>query len=588
MSIFYGTGTYRLIYKTKNFETGVTVTAYIWNPSLVKSALQTFTEVSDGLYYLDYNFSVSGTFFGKFYEGGVAATSGTFRVESVALGGAPSVEEIRTEMEEAGSKLSLVKEQTEKIASGTAATNVTPESATITTGIETNTYLKTIELDEDYHSVAPDGGITDFRYEFDVGANGVPVRIDWEGYLNSQGDSYDFFAYSWSAEAYQKVGFKDGKPGSDSIKEAFDLTSSHVGTGANAGKVHFKIYSATGTNISTDRILCSYATVHKSIGYENGCVWLDTNESNENTVPYIDGVADHPVSTTIAALSIADQLGIKGFEIVNGSEIILPSSVDNLKGTGCDWWLDLNGQSCTNTSFTGATVKGTCIGTSPTFRDCILAQLGDVTTPGMLASRCALAGNIILSEANGYYFDCCFSAMLGTALPSIDFGAAVGNTSVKMRHHSGGIELKNMGAAGADNFNIEGEGQVVINANCSGGIITFRGNFTIVDNVVGGFVVGGGVIIDAARFDEEQIKKAIDDYANKDSYKSTGGATEVKQDLMQTDIDFIKNIEGGRWKIVSNQMIFYKNDNITEIARFNFLDASGNPTEENVFERVRV
>ena len=81
MSTFYGTGTHRLIYKAHNFTTGLTVTAYIWNPSLTKSALQTFTEVSDGLYYLDYAFAVAGTHFGKFYEGGVETTSGVFRVE---------------------------------------------------------------------------------------------------------------------------------------------------------------------------------------------------------------------------------------------------------------------------------------------------------------------------------------------------------------------------------------------------------------------------------------------------------------------------------------------------------------------------
>jgi hypothetical protein len=80
VSTFYGTGTHRLIYKAESFATGLTVTAYIWNASLTKSALQTFTESSDGLYYLDYNFVAAGTHFGKFYEGGTGITSGSFRV----------------------------------------------------------------------------------------------------------------------------------------------------------------------------------------------------------------------------------------------------------------------------------------------------------------------------------------------------------------------------------------------------------------------------------------------------------------------------------------------------------------------------
>jgi len=80
MSTYFGIATHRIIYKASSFGLGKTVTAYIWNPSLAKSALQTFTEVSDGLYYLDYAFAVSGTHFGVFYEGGVATLSGVFRI----------------------------------------------------------------------------------------------------------------------------------------------------------------------------------------------------------------------------------------------------------------------------------------------------------------------------------------------------------------------------------------------------------------------------------------------------------------------------------------------------------------------------
>jgi hypothetical protein len=56
------------------------------------------------------------------------------------------------------------------------------------------------------------------------------------------------------------------------------------------------------------------------------------------------------------------------------------------------------------------------------------------------------------------------------------------------------------------------------------------------------------------------------------------------------DVTFLKNIEGGRWKIddENNQMIFYEGDNETEIARFDLLDQAGNPSVTNVFERRRV
>lgn len=59
------------------------------------------------------------------------------------------------------------------------------------------------------------------------------------------------------------------------------------------------------------------------------------------------------------------------------------------------------------------------------------------------------------------------------------------------------------------------------------------------------------------------------------------------QAVNKAKVDFLADMEGGRWKIISNQMIFYKADNITEVARFNLFDAAGNPASANVFERRR-
>lgn len=53
-------------------------------------------------------------------------------------------------------------------------------------------------------------------------------------------------------------------------------------------------------------------------------------------------------------------------------------------------------------------------------------------------------------------------------------------------------------------------------------------------------------------------------------------------------VQTIKDMTEGRWEIVSNQMIFYRSDNVTEVARFDLLDSAGNPTTDAVFERVRV
>ena len=53
---------------------------------------------------------------------------------------------------------------------------------------------------------------------------------------------------------------------------------------------------------------------------------------------------------------------------------------------------------------------------------------------------------------------------------------------------------------------------------------------------------------------------------------------------------FVKAIEGGRWKIdkTTKQMTFYKEDNVTEVAKFNLFNSAGVLDYENVFERVRI
>ena len=63
------------------------------------------------------------------------------------------------------------------------------------------------------------------------------------------------------------------------------------------------------------------------------------------------------------------------------------------------------------------------------------------------------------------------------------------------------------------------------------------------------------------------------------------GVTEID---VEDRVEFIYNVESGRWVIVGNQIIFYQSDNTTEVARFNLKDISGNATMRNVFERVRV
>lgn len=55
------------------------------------------------------------------------------------------------------------------------------------------------------------------------------------------------------------------------------------------------------------------------------------------------------------------------------------------------------------------------------------------------------------------------------------------------------------------------------------------------------------------------------------------------------NIEFIKDIEGGRWTIngTTNKMTFYKSDNVTVVAEFDLQDSGGAPSVTEVFTRLR-
>jgi len=60
--------------------------------------------------------------------------------------------------------------------------------------------------------------------------------------------------------------------------------------------------------------------------------------------------------------------------------------------------------------------------------------------------------------------------------------------------------------------------------------------------------------------------------------------------MISSSMDITRQMTTGKWEILtgSSQMVFYKEDNTTEVARFNLLDASGNSSYETVFSRVKV
>ena len=59
---------------------------------------------------------------------------------------------------------------------------------------------------------------------------------------------------------------------------------------------------------------------------------------------------------------------------------------------------------------------------------------------------------------------------------------------------------------------------------------------------------------------------------------------------IKIDQKMARYIHTGRWKIdkTENQMIFYQDDNSTEIAKYDLLDADGNGSSSQIYERQLV
>lgn len=98
---------------------------------------------------------------------------------------------------------------------------------------------------------------------------------------------------------------------------------------------------------------------------------------------------------------------------------------------------------------------------------------------------------------------------------------------------------------------------------------------------------GAGLSVnDRYVFNTNEIGQVTEDLTDIDTLVDT---IKAKTDTINwADITFLKDIEGGRWKIVDNQMIFYKSDNSTVVATFNLFDSDGNATMINIFDRQRV
>jgi len=319
--------------------------------------------------------------------------------------------------------------QLSQLSTGSGGLAVNADSATVTTGTPTGTVANTEALDGTTYDVAAVGGNTDFYFEFDVGAGGVCTGVEWQGYVQSNGDSVDVQFYDWVATSYVTVATLDGSNGSTVVDETFNPVNGFTGSGANEGLVRLRFNSATTTEIFTDRVRAIY---------------------------------------TYAALGIA-----------NGSTITLSESAANTNFVGRGWVLALGGQDISGAYiFQSINISGTGTGTngSPFIIQQCLVSTCTLAAYGFL-ENCALADVVTLTSTGGVSADAftiiaCSSAVAGSGSPHIDASGVTKTTQINVRRWSGGLEVT-LTADCTMSIDVVSGGTITVNG--TGGTLNIRG-----------------------------------------------------------------------------------------------------------------
>jgi hypothetical protein len=363
--------------------------------------------------------------------------------------------------------------QVSQIANVGAAIHVSaiaaPNGFTLTTGSEVNDEDATIPLDGVRHELTDAAGTLDALYKFNIGGDAAPVSVTFTGVYNGNGDDFIIEGNTGTdaTPVWVQIGTLGGTNSSSNVVHTFTMFSNMIVTDV-AGQVQVRVSGTglTSSSFDTDQVLVSKSSTSRSVGYAAGAIWVNTGLSNTSTEVFVDGVADNPVSTWAAALTLSASLGLTDFHIINGSTIQLSATSDNFSLFGDNWTLDLNGQSIAGAHFQGAIASGTGTGaTRPEFDGC---ELGTCTLVPFVASNSGLNGTITFSAAGNYELTDCHSSVAGPTTPVIDTGAAVANVNLTMPDYNQGIEIRNLNNLGTDEFSISGKGQIIYAASSSG------------------------------------------------------------------------------------------------------------------------
>lgn len=341
--------------------------------------------------------------------------------------------------------------------------------------VNSGTFASTEAQDDVYHDMDDTTDVIDIIYGFDIGGGRTATSVTINADIDDNNDIILIKAFDFAGTDWETIGSLVGSGGNVFKNLDLVLLLKHTGTGSDLGKVYirFDTDSTTPSNLKVDHLIVSAVNIGQSVGYANGQIWVDTDDGVAGTEDFVNGTADNPCLTWADAQTLATALTMHDFHIINGSTITLDNGITNFSLFGDNWTLILNGKSITGCHFEGATVSGVSIGTGAGFHG---GEMGTCTLAGPFhVDRAILAGTITLDAAESEFERCTMSGA-----PVLEFGNAIGNTTIHMHGYNGAITLSSMGDTGTDVLHIDGAGTMTTDA-CAGGTVHYRGEWKITD-----------------------------------------------------------------------------------------------------------
>ena len=307
-----------------------------------------------------------------------------------------------------------------------------------------------------------------------------------------------------------------------------------------------------------------------------GAVWIDELSINMGT-EFPMGTREFPVNNLTDAHAIAENVGLQEFGVIGNLTIGGSHAIPNYTIRGQNALNSLitidQAADVSNVEIFEATVTGYLDG-NVVIRESVLGT-SDLVAGFVFETALGNGQTITLGGGGEAHILNCYSGTPGSGTPTIDMN--VSGTALAMRNYNGGIKIVNKSGPEAISFDLN-SGQVILDDTITNGEIVARGVGKLID--INGDPILSGPWNGCTIINEMVNPVSVSTFVWNDPSATT----------LLTDVAFIKNMEGGRWKIDTgaNQMIFYQDDNTTEVARFDLFDSAGSPTSSSPYERTRV